>query len=46
MGIILIGFAGAFIGVTIWEMAKKVNKEIKEGIKKQKAYDPHDQIYH
>ena len=43
--IIASAIVGAFVGISVWEMGKKVIRESKEGIKKQKAYDPHDEIY-
>ena len=46
MGTIITGLIGAFVGITVWEMGKALNKEMKEGIKRQKAYDPHDEFYH
>lgn len=36
----------AFVGVTIWEMGKKVAKDYKESRKKSRWFDPHDFIYH
>jgi molybdenum cofactor biosynthesis enzyme len=45
MGTILTAVIGAFVGITVWEMGKSITKEMKDGIKRQKAYDPHDEIY-
>jgi DNA-binding transcriptional regulator WhiA len=45
MGTIITGLIGAFVGITVWEMGRKLNREMKEGIKRQKPYDPQNEIY-
>jgi len=46
METIITFLVGSFVGITVWEMGRKVKKDYKESKNKSRFYDPHETIYH